>query len=57
MDENEMKFYTLRAKLFSLNAAFESAGAGEAGASFAVSASEAGSLAMRGVMTQKNQKI
>ncbi len=57
MDENEMKFYTLRAKLLSLHAAFESARAGEAGASFAVSVGEAGSLAMRGVMTRENQKI
>ena len=57
MDENEMKFYTLRAKLLFLNAVFESAGAGEAGASFAVLAGDAGSLAMRGVMTRENQKI
>ena len=57
MDENKMKFYTLRAKLLFLNAAFESARAGDAGASFAVSAGDAGSLAMKGVMTRENQKI
>ena len=57
MDENEMKIYTLRAKLLSLNAAFESARAGEFRFEGLVLGSVIFSLPMRGVMTRENQEI